>query len=168
MKKVLIILAVIVALAGFGIYKLVNTVSKAGERGDDAVASFHSEYNANRAGAIHSAAAPAFQKDVAMDEWNGLHAMLHEKLGAWKSGSRTGINVKTNNGHETLEVAYDAKFEKGDATEEFVFDYNGDKPLLLSYEVKSEALKAPRPAPAPAPAPAPDTATEPAPSPANP
>lgn len=140
MKKLLIILAVIGVLAGFGIYKLVNTVSKASDRGGEAVTYFHNEYNANRASALHAAAAPAFQKEISLETWNELHAMLHEKLGAWKSGDQTGVNVATDNGHETLKISFSSKFEKGEATEEFVFDYNGEKPLLLGYNVKSSAL----------------------------
>jgi hypothetical protein len=146
MKKLLIILAIVVAAAGFGIYKLVNTLSKASDLGDAAVADYHAEYNANRAATIRAASAPAFQKEVTAEEWNNLHAMLHGKLGAWVSGHSTGVSVETNNGNDTLHVKYSSKFEKGEASEEFIFDYNGSDPLLLHYEVKSDALKGPAPA----------------------
>lgn len=152
MKKLLIIVAILVALAGFGIYKLVGTVSKAAERGEAAVAAFHKEYNAKGAATIYKGAAPAFHTAVSEEQFNGLITMLHEKLGEWKSGERAGINVNTNNGHETLTLKYDSVFALGKATEEFVFDYNGDQPLLLGYNVEPPQLAGQsvgNPAPAP-------------------
>jgi hypothetical protein len=140
MKKFLIIVAVVLALAGFGIYKLVGSFSRAGERGDAAVAVFHREYNAKAIAGLHAAAAPSFRSTVPLEKFTQLGSVLHERLGEWKSGERTGINLKNDNGHESLELTYSATFTKGSGTEEFVFDYNGDTPLLTGYHVKSPAL----------------------------
>lgn len=140
MKKVLIIIVAVLALAGFGIYKLFNSVGKAGEAGDAAVAVFHDHYNAKRVNDIHSAAAPGFRTAVPAGDFSALVEMLHDKLGERKSGERSGINLNTNNGDTTLTLSYDSKFAKASGTEEFVFDYNGDVPLLLGYNVKSPAL----------------------------
>jgi hypothetical protein len=140
MKKLLIIVAVVLAVAGFGIYKLVGSMSRAGERGDVVVAAFHRDYNAKGIAAIHAAAAPDFRNTVPLEKFSALTSLLHEKLGEWKSGERTGINLKTDNGQETLELTYSSTFSKASGTEEFVFDYNGDMPLLIGYNVKSPAL----------------------------
>jgi hypothetical protein len=77
---------------------------------------------------------------VPLEKFTPFAGMLHQKLGEWKSGERTSVNVKNDNGHETLEMTYKSTFANGDGTEEFVFDYNGDVPLLTDYHVKSPAL----------------------------
>ena len=140
MKKLLIILAVVGALAAFGIYKLVNSFGEAGEVGDKAMTAFHTEFNAHRIAAIHAGAAPAFRTSVPLADFTTLTDLLHEKLGQWKSGERTGIHMSNNSGNKSLELTCSAKFEKGEGTEEFIYDYNGDQPLLMGYNVKSPAL----------------------------
>lgn len=140
MKKLLIIIAVILALAGFGIYKLVGAFGRAGERGDAVVSVFHRDYNAKSVPAMHLAATPVFRESVPLEKFTSFIGMLHDKLGEWKSGDRTGLNMKTENGHETLELTYSATFAKGSGTEEFLFDYNGDEPKLIHYNVKSPLL----------------------------
>ena len=140
MKKALVVILVVLAAAGFGIFKLYTSVSKAGETGDAAVAVFHGDYNAKQSREIYARSAAAFRSSVTEADFSNLAAMLHEKLGERKSGERSGINLKSHNGHTTLELSYDSKFAKASGTEEFVFDYNGDTPLLLGYNVKSPAL----------------------------
>ena len=140
MKKVIIIIIAVLALVGFGIYKLAGSIGKAGETADAVVGVFHGHYNANRVDSIVSDSAPDFRKSVSPEQFSGLVGLLHEKLGEWKNGERTGTNLQTKNGNTTLEVTYDATFTKGKGTEEFVFDYNGELPLLLGYNVKSPAL----------------------------
>ena len=140
MKKVVIIILAVLAVAGFGIYKLVNSLGRAGEAGDAAVSVFHGHYNANRVKEIISGAAPAFRSTVSADDFAGLIRLLHDKLGERKSGERSGINLHTDNGNTTLELTYDSTFEKAAGTEEFVLDYNGEVPLLIGYHVKSPAL----------------------------
>jgi hypothetical protein len=140
MKKVLIVIVVFLGLAGAGIYKLVGTFSRAGERGDAAVAAFHRDYNAQNIAAIHSGATPAFRTAAPLEKFTQFSGMLHQKLGDWKSGDRTGINLKNYNGKKTMELTYNSTFANGSGTEEFVLDYNGAEPLLISYNVKSTAL----------------------------
>ncbi len=65
MKKIVIIVLVILALAGFGFYKLANSLGRAGEAGDAAVGPFHGHYNGNQVDLITSGAAPArLQREV--------------------------------------------------------------------------------------------------------
>lgn len=140
MKKALIILVVVLAVAGFGIYKLVNSLGRAGDAGDAAVSVFHGHYNADQVDRITAEAAPAFRSTISADQFSGIIRLLREKLGDWKSGKQSGVNLNTKNGDTTLEITYDSTFTKAAGTEEFVFDYNGDVPLLLGYHVKSPAL----------------------------
>lgn len=140
MKKIVIIILAVVAVAGFGIYKLANSLSRAGEAGDAVVSTFHGHYNANRVKEIIAEAAPDFRSTVSPDKFTGLIRMLREKLGERKSGERSGLKMNTDNGNTTLEITYDSTFEKASGTEEFVLDYNGEVPQLLGYHVKSAAL----------------------------
>lgn len=140
MKKILIILVALLALAGIGVYKLIDSISRGGELGDTAVSEFHRQYNSREIAGIHAAAASDFRKAVPLVKFTPFATMLHQKLGQWKSGSRDRINLNNQNGNKTLELTYNSTFANGTATEDFVFDYNGDKPLLLGYNVKSPAL----------------------------
>ncbi len=142
MKKVLLIIVAILAVAGFGVYKLVGSFGRAGQRGDTAVAAFHQDYNAKNITAIHRAAAAEFRKATSMEAMTSLADLLHDKLGEWKGSSQAGINMKNLNGNNTLELTYESTFAKAKGTEHFVFDYNGEVPVLLKYHVDSPALMA--------------------------
>jgi hypothetical protein len=140
MKKALLIIIIILAAAGFGIYKLANSVGAAGEKADAVIATFHASLKKGDAAAIHKAAAPSFQSSVPLSDFQSMVTMMTGKLGEWKSGERSGINLTTNNGNTQLEIGMDSKFANGDGAEEFVFDYNGDEPKLIGWHVKSPLL----------------------------
>jgi hypothetical protein len=147
-KKILIVLLLIAGAIGFGVWKLTGVFSRASKAGDQAIAEFHTRFNAAQDQEIHQAAAPAFQQSTSLATLQEVNKYIREKLGKFQSSERTGLNVNTTNGHTTLTVEYGATYEKGAATEKFVFDYNSDKPLLLSFDVKSPTLITPAPNPA--------------------
>ncbi|HWB03837.1 MAG TPA: hypothetical protein VG796_12495 [Verrucomicrobiales bacterium] len=140
MKRILIIVGVVVVLAGIGIYFFFGALMKAASRGDAAVAALHRAYNANDTAAIHASASPAFREAVPLEKFTPFIDNLRQKLGEWKNSERTSVNLKTTNGKKFLELTCSATFAKGEGTEEFAFDYDGDEPLLIRYFVQSPAL----------------------------
>jgi hypothetical protein len=144
-KKALIIITVIVAGIGLGVWKLTGALSRGGKLGDAAVAQFHAQWNAGKEDDIVRDSHPRFKESVSLEKFRGLTGHLRSKLGSFQSSERTGISLNTNNGDTTLNMKYAAKFEKGDATESFVFDYNGEQPLLLHFNIESPLLIEPTP-----------------------
>lgn len=114
---------------------------------DAAIADFHRQFDAGQSAAIVDAGGPELK--------NGGAAMLdalHAKLGAFKSSQRQGFNDNYNNGVHTFSATYASVYANGPATEDFVYRFEGGKPVLIMYNVKSQALLAPSPAPSESPA----------------
>ena len=138
-KRTLIVLIILVA-AGLGIWKLVSAFQKGGQLADQALSRFHTLLAAGDIDTIYKESSPRFQQKMPPATWQKRHARVREKLGAFKSGTRDGLSMNNNNGDNTISFTSAATFEKASATEAFSFDYNGDTPLLLDYEVKSPLL----------------------------
>lgn len=140
MKKGLIILLLIVAVAGLGIWKLVGAFQKGGELGDAAIAHFHEQFNANSFAAMYNEGSKALQQTGPSEDFVNTLKLIRGKLGAYKGGGREGINLNNSNGDNTLTMTCKSVFENGNGTETFLFDNNGDKPVLSGYHVESPAL----------------------------
>jgi hypothetical protein len=140
-KKPLLILLLIVTAIGLGVWKLAQAVTKGGKLGDDAVALFHARFNVGEDAEILKDSAEAFQKAVVIDALRATNRQFREKLGKFVKGNRTGTKLDNQNGDTSLHLTYDADYEKGKVVETFVFDYNGDRPLLFNYVLNSPSLE---------------------------
>lgn len=109
---------------------------------DAAIADFHAKFGAGDSAAIVAAGGPELKS-------GGVELLdtLHAKLGAFKSSQRQGFNDNYNNGTHTFTATYASVYANGPATEDFVYRFEGGKPVLIGYNVKSKALLAPTPAP---------------------
>ncbi len=136
-KKFLIVLLLILAAAGFGILKLVNAYKKAGQLGDAAVEHYHSQFNARADAEIYQNAGRPFKMATTEAQFGAEWNRLHGGLGAFKSGTRQGLSMNNDNGDKRITLTYASTYEKGVADEVFIFDYNGDLPVLIGVNVKS-------------------------------
>ncbi len=139
-KKVLFIVLIAVAAIGFGGWKLMATFKKAAQSGGEAVARFHTLYNAGADTDIYREGTARFRAKGSEAEWSNFTNILHRKLGAHQSGVQEGLSVNNQNGDQTMTMKYSAVYEKGAATESFVYDYNGDRPLLRQFDIQSPLL----------------------------
>jgi|GEM_PF-1214529 len=140
MKKGLIILLLIVAVAGLGIWKLVGAFQKGGALGDAAITHFHEQFNANSFAEMYNEGSKVLHDTGPAQDFTSTLKLIRGKLGAYQGGGREGINMNNSNGDKTITLTCKSAFENGPGTETFLFDYNGDKPLLSGYHVESAAL----------------------------
>ena len=123
----------LLALAGCSASKDVPSAERA-------VASFHSDLNAGAFDAIYAASGTDLKAAATRERFVKVLAAVHRKLGLYKTGKTAGWNDNaTLNGHfVTLNVQ--AGYERGAATEQFVFRVSGDRTLLAGYHVNSDAM----------------------------
>ena len=134
MKK-LIFLLVLCSLVLGGV-KLYSLFTRGTAMADAAVAEFHARLDAAKDDEIYDTAASALRSSVKKDGFHKFLDQLRADLGAFKSGTRQGVSINSNNGNTALNVTYASTFEKGQAEESFVFDYNAEKPVLIRYDIR--------------------------------
>ena len=91
---------------------------------------------------IVGAAAPEFQKSAAEGDFAKAMDAIRERLGLWQSSETPTSQVFASTSGPTVTLVYMSHFERGTATEEFVWRIRGGKPALAGYRVKSSALAA--------------------------
>lgn len=108
--------------------------------GDKAIAAFHQALDAGQFQQIWAQSAPDMKAASPQDRLTALLDAVHRGLGRFKSGSQIGFNDNVSTGGHILTIAYQAQYEQGPATEQFVFRIDGGRALLAGYHVNSDAL----------------------------
>jgi hypothetical protein len=107
---------------------------------DRTIAAFHTALNAGQFARIYATSSADMKAATTGEKFTSLLAAVHRKLGAFKSGSRTSWNDSvTTNGHYVT-ISYAAKYERGEAVENFVLAIADGKSSLAGYHVNSDAL----------------------------
>lgn len=112
------------------------------------VAGFHRLYNEEQFEDIHGAASDAFIRSTTARDFDQMMRAVHQRLGPVGNANRTGFSVNYNNGVGTVMLSYATEFGSGQGTEEFTYLVGEERPQLLHYNVRSDALLSPAPAPA--------------------
>lgn len=118
-----------------------------------AVEQVHTRLNAGQCAQIRDDAATEFKQVSSVENWSGLCAQLIAGLGKFVSLKQTGWNDEIGTSGHLMRVTYDSVFEKGKATEQFLFRIASGKAMLIGYHINSPVFDAP-PAAIPTPAPA--------------
>ena len=121
-------LALILGLSGCGLKQ--NT--KAAEADVDR---FHQRWNADEFKAVYDDAHANFRNSQSADVMIGVLQGVKRNYGAFKSATRRSWGFSTDNGVSSVKLKYDSAFENGPAVEAFVYRMNGDKALLVSYDI---------------------------------
>jgi uncharacterized protein DUF4019 len=116
------------------------SLTKGKEIAEHGVVQFHNQFNAGQYHEIYVQADEDFRKATSEADTIALFEAVRRKLGTQKSSNQTNWHVKAGPLGTVVTLAYDVEFSKGKATEQFVFRMNGDKALLLNYNVNSPAL----------------------------
>jgi hypothetical protein len=111
--------------------------TKAAEQG---VKDFHAAMDAGQYDPIYDASAPDMKSDLTKPEFAQFLGGLHGKLGAYKSGKTVGWHDNVDTGGHYVTLNRKVEFERGPATEEFVFRIEKGKTMLAGYHVSSRAL----------------------------
>lgn len=107
---------------------------------DAQIAAFHKALNAQDFATIYAQSAPEMKAATTPDAHTKLMSAIHRKLGNFQSGADTSWNDNVATGGHFLTIGYAAKYDRGTATETFVYGIDGARALLVSYNVNSTAL----------------------------
>ena len=102
---------------------------------------FHALYGAGDAKGFHKASGAEFRKVVTEEQVQGLVTLFSKRLGKIESSKQTGFNTGFNNGTTTTTIVMQTRFERGEATETFVFTGSGKDMKLLNWNVTSPLLE---------------------------
>jgi hypothetical protein len=112
----------------------------------DAAEAASREFRARMAGAAYGeivrSATPAFQKTTTEADFSKAMAAVRERLGVWQSSEEPTWKVFAGFSGQTVTLVYNSYFERGTATEEFVWRVQKGRPALDGYHVKSPKLGA--------------------------
>jgi hypothetical protein len=105
-----------------------------------AIGRFHTEFNAAQFDGIYDAATDAFKAAAPKPMFEKFMNAVERKLGKFKTGKNEGWKEYTGTGGHTVSVTFQAEFEKGPATESFVYSVADGKVALQAYNVNSPLL----------------------------
>ncbi len=110
------------------------------ETAGGAVTRFHEQLNGERYEEIMAGAGEAFGGPDAHDETVAFLSAVHNKLGNLETTSITGWHVNYGTDGKVVTLNYQSSFERGEATEQFVFRVKNDEAELIGYHINSRAL----------------------------
>jgi hypothetical protein len=136
------VLGVVAAVIVVAIPLVASSCARAREAADAASQEFRMRMTSGAYGEIVRGATPEFRK--ATTELDFAKAMdgVKERLGAWQSSEAPTWKVFAGTSGQTVTLVYNSHFERGMATEEFVWRVQKGRPALAGYHVKSSALAA--------------------------
>lgn len=113
----------------------VSTYHVSGDAAKKAINSFHRQLDDEQYEQICNGASAELRKSSCTDFVSRLQAN-RRKLGKIKSTSQQGGgSTSFSASRSTMTLIYSTGFEFGKATEKFVFRFEGDSPILLSYDL---------------------------------
>lgn len=107
---------------------------------DGSIAQFHQALNAGQFQPIYRHSAPDLKAVTSEDKMVALLGAVHRKLGAFKSGTSQGWNENLTPAGHFVTISYAATYEKGQASEQFVYRIGNNQAKLVSYNINSDAL----------------------------
>lgn len=107
---------------------------------EQSVADFHKLYNQGDLTAIYSASHPAFKGATTDKQFLEFENAVQRKLGKVTGTVNAGFNIRSFNLTTTIVLNQNTTFEQGTGTEVFTFQMNGEKALLVAYNINSKDL----------------------------
>jgi hypothetical protein len=86
---------------------------------------------------IYKASAPEFQKSVSETDFVKMMNGVRGKLGGWKSSRDPLWNVNVGTAGRIVTLKYESQFEKGPATENFIWRIENGHGILVGYHINS-------------------------------
>jgi len=113
---------------------------KAKAASEAAIHHFHQLLSDGKFEDIWEEASPKFRNASKKEKYDEFMSALQRKLGKVKSTSNVSWKVSTYNLTTTVLMTQKTVFEKGEGTESFTFEIDGDKAVLVGYNVQSMDL----------------------------
>jgi len=90
--------------------------------------------------AIYAASTQDLKQAATEEDIGKLLDAVNRKLGKLASVEKSGWHVNVNTSGTFVTLGYKSKYERGDATEQFVYRLENGKASLVSYNINSMAL----------------------------
>ena len=114
--------------------------SKAGKPQTKPSRYFINSSTAESSNPIYDATHSDFKAATSEKDFIALLDAVHRKLGLVQSSERDGWTVNAANFKVNVSLRYKTKFAEGDAFEAFTYRVEGEKALLLGYNINSQTL----------------------------
>ncbi|HTX14312.1 MAG TPA: DUF4019 domain-containing protein [Candidatus Baltobacteraceae bacterium] len=133
--------AMILAIAATLVLSSCGGFSDAKAAAESGVATFHSQLNSGQMQAIYAGADDAFRKATKESDFDAFMGAVQRKLGAVQQSQLRSYRVGYFTGQGTVvTMVYQTQFAGGSGAEEFSWHIQDKHPLLLRYNVDSNAL----------------------------
>lgn len=132
--SLLVILGFAVITAGCG------GMFKGKKAAEQSVADFHKLYNDAKLVEIYAAGHSKFKGVTTEKEFLDFIGAVQRKLGKVTHSANAGLNIRTFNLTTTVVLTQNTTFEQGTGTEVFTFQMEGDKAILVGYNINSKDL----------------------------
>jgi len=107
---------------------------------EQSVADFHTLYNDGKLSEIYSAGHSKFKSATTEKQFLEFIGAVQRKLGKVTQTANAGFNIRSFNFVTTVVLTQNTTFEQGTGTEIFTFQMNGDKAVLVGYNINSRDL----------------------------
>jgi hypothetical protein len=107
---------------------------------ETAINHFHQLYSDGRLDDIWKEAHAKFRSASTKDKFDEFMGAVQRKLGKVQSTSNAGWRVNTFNLTTTVLMTQKTVFEHGEGTESFTFEMDGDRAVLVGYNIQSMDL----------------------------
>ena len=139
MTRPRLVLAVVAAVIVVAIPLVASSCARAREAAEAASQEFRMRMTSGAYGEIVRAATPEFQNATTEAEFAKAMEGVKARLGVWQSSEAPTWKVFAGTSGQTVTLVYNSHFERGTATEEFVWRVQQGRPALAGYHVKSSA-----------------------------
>lgn len=108
---------------------------------EQSVSVFHERLNRADYDEIWELTAPEFSEQEMRDDARALFAAMHNRLGPVLESQEIDASFyRYADAGETVTLVYHTTFERGQATETFVFTLGSGKPLIWNYNINSRTF----------------------------
>jgi hypothetical protein len=136
MKTIIILTLACLTLGFTGCTSLNKTLATQ----DAAIAQFHEHYNNGKMAAIWDAAHGKFQSAFEKDAFVAHMQSVQAKLGKVTSSANVDRRMQTFNQTTTVFLSQETIYERGKGTETFTVQVDGERVILVAYNIQSKAL----------------------------
>lgn len=136
MRAITIVLSAYLVLFAAGC----GGLTKGKAAAENSIARFHQQYNDEKLDDIWKEAHVKFRSASKKEQFDELMSAVLRKLGKVKSTSNAGWRVNSYNFTTTVLMTQKTVFEKGEGAESFTFEMDGDKAVLVGYNIQSMDL----------------------------
>ena len=134
---------IILALACFTLYLTgCTSLNKTLASQDAAIVQFHEHYNSGKMDAIWDGAHAKFQGSTEKVYFVAYMKEVQSKLGKVTSSANVDRRMQTPNQTTTVFLSQDTIFERGKGIETFTIQMDGERAILVAYNVQSKAFVA--------------------------